>query len=135
LVDDFQHASLEDCWSAERKLINDFVCFQDFPPVIRTAFAEQGLISTSSQVTCCPVTLEPLSFSRLAEAILQPTHGVSEYQIGHLHPLKRGGKHTGANVCWQSADGNRIQGDLTIEETHRMIDAIAARRGFRAATR
>ena len=31
LFDDFQHATIEQCWSAERKLTADLACFHDFP--------------------------------------------------------------------------------------------------------
>lgn len=128
LFDDFQHATLEECWSAERKLTADLISFQDAPDTLRRAFIERELIPADPPPTRCPVTLELLSFENLARAALDPTHGVADYQVGHLHPLKRGGKHNMDNVCWQSAHGNRIQGDRTIEETGALLDAIAARR-------
>ncbi len=121
LAGDFQHSPLEECWSAERKLTTDLVNFQGFPPTLKAQFIQQGLIEPDAPLTLCPVTFELLSFNDLAEAVLNTTIGKSEYQIGHLHPLKREGKHDGANICWQSADGNRIQGDLTIEETYCLL--------------
>lgn len=133
LPGDFQHATLEQCWSAERQLTADLVRFDGFPPEVKQAFVERGLLPDDESVTRCPVTLEPLSYATLATAVLTSTHGVSDYQIGHLHPLKRGGKHEGANVRWQSADGNRIQGDLTIEETNQLLDQIVRRRTAAAA--
>ena len=129
LVGDFQHAPLEKCWSAERKLITDLVNFQDFPSALKAVFIQQGLTQPDTSPTLCPVTFEPLGYDDLVEAILHPTHGRSQYQVGHLHPLKREGKHDGANICWQSANGNRIQGDLTIDETYHLLDQIAERRG------
>lgn len=128
LAGDFQHATLEECWSAERKLTADLTCFAEFPETIKAGFIANGLIERESPVTRCPVTLDPLNFSALAASVLGATHGVSDYQIGHLKPLKRGGKHDGENVCWQSADGNRIQGDLTIEETVILLEKIASNR-------
>ena len=125
---DFQHAPLEKCWSAERKLITDLVDFQDFPTTLKGSFIRETLIQPDTSPTLCPVTFEPLVYDDLVESILNPTHGRSQYQVGHLHPLKQEGKHDGANVCWQSADGNRIQGDLTVDETHRLLDQIAERR-------
>jgi hypothetical protein len=135
LPGDFQHATLEQCWSAERQLSADLVAFDGFPPELKRAFEEENLLPAGQPPTCCPVTLEPLNFATLAAAVLTSTHGVSDYQIGHLHPLKRSGKHEGANVRWQSADGNRIQGDLTIEQTHQLLDQIARRRAAAAPAR
>ena len=128
LEGDFQHSSLEDCWSAERKLTTGLVNFMGFPAALRGAFARQGLVKPDSTPTVCPVTLEALSFDDLAQTVLNTTIGVSEYQIGHLLPLKRDGRHDGDNICWQSANGNRIQGDLSIEETYQLLDQIATRR-------
>ena len=128
LAGDFQHSPLEGCWSAERKLTTDLANFYGFPPTLKSEFTHQDLIEPDAPLTLCPVTFEPLSFNDLAEAVLNTTLGKSEYQIGHLHPLKRGGEHDGTNICWQSADGNRIQGDLTIDETYQLLDQIAERR-------
>ena len=128
LAGDFQHASLEQCWSAERKLTHDLVCFEGFPSDLRTSFVDAKLVKTDAPLTRCPITLETLSFRYLAKSVLDPKHGVSQYQVGHSYPLKRGGQHDGRNVCWQSADGNRIQGDLSVEETKSLLNEIAARR-------
>ena len=128
LAGDFQHSSLEECWSAERKLTTGLVNFTGFPAALRAEFARQGLIEPDVTPTLCPVTLDPLSFDDLAQGVLNTTIGISEYQIGHLLPLKRDGRHDGNNICWQSANGNRIQGDLSIEETYQLLDQIATRR-------
>lgn len=125
LAGDFQQATLTECWSVEKKLIADLVGFEEFPHDVKQAFIEQALIPPGIQVTRCPVTLLPLNYPKLIEAAI---HGISHYQIGHRVPLKRGGRHRGENVCWQSADGNRIQGDLTMEETIRLLEGITERR-------
>lgn len=125
LADDFQHATLTECWSVERKLYEELVCFENFPADTRRRFEELELIAPELPATLCPVTLEALSFDKLAG---DTVHGKAEYQVGHKHPLKRAGRHRGDNVCWQSADGNRIQGDLTIEETNQLLDGIFQRK-------
>ena len=127
LAGDFQHATLPECWSAERKLTADLARFENFPTPLINKFIEERLIAAGASPTRCPVTLEPLDYEQLAASLLSATHGVSDYQIGHLNPLKRGGQHNGQNVCWQSANGNRIQGDLTIDETRTLLGQIAAR--------
>ena len=134
LFDDFQHATIEQCWSAERKLTADLACFHDFPTSLKARFVQNQLVPSDAPPTCCPVTLERLSFQQLSTAVLGSRHGVSQYQIGHLRPLKRGGRHDRENVCWQSANGNRIQGDLTIEETEALLTEIAARRDVSSQT-
>lgn len=128
LEEDFQHASLAECWSCERKLTHDLVCFDGFPESIRTRFVDRRLVSNGEKTTRCPVTLEVLDFEKLSRAVLAPALGVSQYQIGHLRPLKSGGDHSGENVCWQSADGNRIQGDLSVSDTIQLLNRIAQRR-------
>ncbi|MFX0204190.1 MAG: hypothetical protein ACFFCW_49465 [Candidatus Hodarchaeota archaeon] len=128
LTGDFQHATLPQCWSVEQKLAADLVSFSSFPEVLKASFLDEGLITGAEPVTRCPVTLEQLDYGQLSQAVLEDRHGVSEYQIGHLNPLKRGGIHNGDNICWQSADGNRIQGNRTIEETQQLLDQIAMRR-------
>lgn len=124
LSGDFQHASITDCWSVERTVLAGLICFESFPSDIKNRFIAEGLISKDAPVTKCPVTLLPLDYNKLVNAAI---HGISEYQIGHLRPLKRAGKHRGDNICWQSFDGNRIQGNLTIEETITLIQGIARR--------
>lgn len=124
LANDFQHASISECWSVERKIIRGLVCFEAFPEDVKNKFIMAQLIDSDAPATICPVTLLPLNYEQLINAA---KHGISQYQIGHLHPLKRGGKHRGDNICWESADGNRIQGDLTMEETISLLKGIATR--------
>jgi hypothetical protein len=134
LYGDFQFATLTECWSVERKLTEELVFFCNFPRELRTAFITKGLLCNRQQTTRCPITLAPLDFIPFATATLTATHGRSDYQIGHLTPLKRGGHHIGTNIAWQSADGNRIQGDLTLEETIALLASIEQRRAEGIAT-
>lgn len=120
LSQDFQHATLEECWSVERKLLNDLAHFVGFPEENKQALIRQGLFG--SQVnTLCPITFRPMV---LREILDGGSHGRSNFQVGHMHPLKSGGRHTGESVEWISGDGNRIQGSLSIEETRKMVVEI-----------
>ena len=123
IAGDFQHASLTECWSVEKKLYEGLISFDEFPVDAKKAFLSNNLIEDGKGATKCPVTYEELSYKKL---IGDAIHGKAEYQVGHAHPLKRGGRHSGENVCWQSADGNRIQGDLTLEETRELLANIFA---------
>lgn len=119
---DFQYATIEECWEVEKKLIESIVLFDNFPPIVKEKFIYNELISKDKENTKCPITLKSLDYNDFKKEI---THGISDYQVGHKKPLKIGGKHNGENTCWQSADGNRMQGDLTIDETINIILEIA----------
>ena len=120
LSTDFQGASLEDCWSVERKLLEDITGFTSFPKSHIDKLKKQKLIKIKSVE--CPITFQELSLKKLLSS---HTHGQSDFQVGHLVPLKSNGLHKGSNIAWISDHGNRIQGNLTIEETHKMIMEIA----------
>ena len=128
LPGDFQYAPLDQCWSVERALLKSLLLFESFPKHVRERFLNSGLIVRSDDITRCPVTLAPLNYNAFSASVVNSKHGQSDYQVGHLTPLKKGGSHVGDNVCWQSADGNRIQGDLTVAETDSLLDAIYKRR-------
>ena len=123
---DFQHASLEDCWSVEKKLYEGLVGFEDFPEEPKAKLIEHNLISPDHEITRCPITRFPLSFKDFQSG---PTHGESKFQVGHLDPLKAGGTHSGSNTAWISDDGNRIQGSLSLAETISLIKQIAVNHG------
>jgi hypothetical protein len=120
---DFQHASLEECWSVERKLLSDICNFENFPSETKSKLVQKELLVTLDN-TRCPITLKPLNFSELLNG---GSHGKSMFQVGHLDPLKSGGKHIGSNIAWISDDGNRIQGSLSIKQTRIMLTEIVDR--------
>lgn len=126
-----QFALRKTCWEIERELLEQLFGFDDFPEGIRETAVEEGLISSRGEVTRCPVTLNPLSFVDLAEEARNPIHGRAKFQVAHLNPLKsvsrgetRSG-HSPDNIAWISADGNRIQGDMTLERIRDLIREIS----------
>jgi hypothetical protein len=74
--------------------------------------------------------LDQLDFELLAQEAADPTHGKASYQVGHMNPLKAGEsaefRHHRANISWITADGNRIQGHLTLKETRKLLLRISA---------
>lgn len=122
ILEDFQRATIEQCWSVERKLLFDLTGFKGFPNDLKQKLIDKNVEVKES--TLCPVTKSELLFDDFMNLRI---HGESKFQVGHLLPLKNGGKHEGGNIAWISDDGNRIQGSLTIEETHEMIRMIAYR--------
>lgn len=122
---DFQHATIEECWSVERKLLSDLAHFEGFPNDARQSLIQLGLFG-QQDTTLCPITLEPLIFDELLGG---GGHGESKFQVGHMLPLKAEGRHEGDNISWISNDGNRIQGSLNIRETRQMLIGIFERMG------
>ncbi|BCG18875.1 hypothetical protein [Vibrio alginolyticus] len=120
---DFQHATIEECWSVERKLLSDLAHFTNFSQETKLRLINEGLFG-AQHITKCPITLEPLDFIQFQQ---DAEHGEARFQVGHMNPLKAGGRHVGPNIAWISADGNRIQGDLDLDATRALIRGIAER--------
>lgn len=120
-----------DCLGIERELVEQLCHFEGFPDAAREKLRAMKLIA-NREPTRCPVTLTPFSYKGFCEEIASPVAGKSNFQVGHLRPLKQAPTsaatgHTAANIAWISADGNRIQGSLSLENTRQMLRAIAKR--------
>lgn len=132
----FRRDSLE----IEVALINQLCYFDGFPIELRKKLEQENLISfqklqdpilakSSNQISRCPITLEPLSFKDFKSETLEPQHGKASYQVGHMHPLKSSTDnpntgHTAKNISWISSQGNRIQGEYSVEETQKLVFRI-----------
>jgi hypothetical protein len=130
-----------DCLEIELVLINQLCYFAGFPAELQqqlelegvlslATLRDSGLIMASERISRCPITLEPLSFAEFSAEILAPRHGKAAYQVGHMHPLKAVADnpytgHTGKNISWISAQGNRIQGEYSVAETRELIMRIS----------
>lgn len=120
-------------WEIESKLMEQVFYFKDFPELVKELAVEEGIIEAKEDYTVCPITLEPLSFTEFSDEILNKQHGRSCFQVGHLNPLKSTETeeaefgHTAQNISWLSDQGNRIQGDLSLNEIRTMIKGIAKR--------
>jgi len=125
-----QFALRRDCFAVELELIDQLFRFHSFPPGIIHYLQAHEWLGDSNKVARCPVTLDPLDFEVLAQECADPTHGKAAYQVGHLNPLKAGEgvefRHHRANISWITADGNRIQGHLTLKETRQLLLRISA---------
>lgn len=125
-----QFAKRQVAWEIELELLQQLFYFDGFPEALRDKALEQGILKERSDVTRCPITQEPLLFEEISAEALNPTHGRSKFQVGHLNPLKAVGRqnpqagHTAANISWISLDGNRIQGHLSLDETRKLIRKI-----------
>ena len=124
LSGDFQQASIEDCWAVEKMLLSTLIGFDNFPAETLNQLQVAGVAQTTILRSYCPVTLENFDFLKFVEI---SEHGYSSYQVGHLNPLKAGGRHTGTNVAWMTDNGNRIQGDFSIETIRNLLKDISDR--------
>lgn len=117
------------CLEIERELISQLCCFEGFPSELRNLLKKEELISDYRETARCPVTLSALQFAEFEKEVLSPFHGRSNFHVGHLNPLKmitddpKVG-HTAQNISWLSANGNRIQGSLSLNETRELISKI-----------
>ena len=130
--DSVQFAFRRDCLAIEARLMRQIADFGGFPSTLRHTLAQRGLVDPKTDDFVCPVTLEPVSFSEFRESIMLPQHGRSEFQVGHLNPLKldqiaqdAAVGHTPDNVSWISADGNRIQGSMSLADIRTLLGKIA----------
>lgn len=113
-----------DCMEIESKLVLSVVQMSGFNESVKSAlYSEIGPENTGS-VTVCPITYEPLRYTDLKQELVQPDHGRSSFQVGHLDPLKSDGSHLAGNIAWVSNDGNRIQGNKSLQETRNMVIRI-----------
>lgn len=117
------------CLEIERRLITQLCHFLQFPPDLYELLTRDGMVTKEQKPYRCPVTLNPLSFKQFEEEMKKPLHGKSNFQVGHLNPLKLitddpTSGHISENIGWLSADGNRIQGNLSLKETRELLRRI-----------
>lgn len=116
------------CADIEYRLMSQIVEFKNFPAEFIQHMQEDGIIHDMNPAFC-PITGMELDFNLFKNGIINPVHGKSDFQVGHLTPLKLSkdnviGRHEASNISWISADGNRIQGSLSVEDTRTMIKQI-----------
>lgn len=126
-----QFATRRSAMKIEYVLITQLCAFEGFPASSKNVLLQQGILPEEIKTIRCPVTQEPMSFPLFRDALINPQHGKSEFQIGHLNPLKldQAGNgtagHTADNISWISEDGNRIQGSLSLESVRGLLQKIA----------
>ena len=116
------------CADIEYKLMSQIFDFKNFPDKLTQKLKEKGLVQEKN-VALCPITGMELDFTSFKKEVEKPVHGKSAFQVGHLVPLKlsqdlNNVKHEASNISWVSADGNRIQGSLSVKDTIAMIKQI-----------
>jgi hypothetical protein len=117
----------KDCLLIEKELISQVLNFNMCPDII---LESTNNLVEKTNTYCCPVTLDFLDFHEFVSEILEPTHGLSKFQVGHLNPLKSNsndGKntHSAQNIGWISDNGNRIQGSMSLQEVKDLLKRIS----------
>ncbi len=118
------------CLAIEYQLITQICSFDGFPEDSKSILQNEEILPKEMQVFRCPITLERISFQEFKDELMNPIHGKSNFQVGHLNPLKLNDSkstfsgHTPENVSWISADGNRIQGSMSLDEVKKLLKQI-----------
>ena len=120
----YQFAFRRDCNDIESNLILQVCMFEGVDNRIVQMLIDNELLPNNFPKYKCPITGDILKYTNFENEILNRVHGVSSFHVGHLTPLKSLGTHVASNIGWMSADGNRIQGDLTITEVNELLNRI-----------
>lgn len=126
------------CMAIEYALVTQICAFDQFPEAALKQLQQDNILPRVLPTALCPITGDALSYEAFRTALLNPIHGRSDFQVGHLNPLKLGNEgeaagHTSQNISWISADGNRIQGSLSLKDVRVLIHRISenyARHGW-----
>jgi hypothetical protein len=118
------------CMAIEYALVTQICAFEGFPQESIKQLQKANILPQSLPNALCPITGDALSYEAFRAELLNPTHGKSDFQVGHLNPLKLGMQgettgHTSNNISWISADGNRIQGNLSLNDVRELILRIS----------
>ena len=123
-----QYASHFECAMVELELLAQLYEFVGAPKLddaitsIISKTLGRAIVPNSRR---CFVTGRYLDFNSYLEAATYPRGGRSKYHVGHILPLTRQGRHSRENIAWQSDDGNRIQGNDTVDEIEaKLIDIV-----------
>ncbi len=119
------------CMAIEYSLVTEVCAFNGFPPDFVSHLQREHILPNPLPTALCPITGDQLSYEAFRDELLNPAHGKSDFQVGHKNPLKlgaanaQGAGHTAENINWISADGNRIQGSLSLDDVRALIQRIA----------
>ena len=127
--DDPQFASEEDAKLVLVKLYCQLFTFTgapEAPQQIKLAASKHFGMDVTPNKYRDPLTRERLSFHEFIEELEFPTHGHSQFHIGHLDPTLTP-RHFATNIDWRSMRSNLIQGNLTIPQARTKFVELIAR--------
>jgi len=118
-----------DCMKIESLLLEQVCMFRGANETLVRNLQRLGILPETFDHVTCPITGDIIEYGDFKDDAVNPTHGKSKYQVGHLNPLKavdptgRNG-HTANNISWISENGNRIQGSLSMDEVNELLTRI-----------
>lgn len=118
------------CMAIEYALVTQICAFDGFPSASFSQLQEANILTQNLSTALCPITGDALSYEAFRNELLNPTHGKSDFQVGHLNPLKldndgKAAGHRSNNISWITSNGNRIQGNLSLEDVRILIQRIS----------
>jgi hypothetical protein len=118
------------CMAIEYALVTQICAFEGFPPASLHQLQDDNILPQNLSTALCPITGDELSYETFRDELLNPTHGKSSFHVGHLNPLKLDSDdsstgHTSDNISWITANGNRIQGSLSLGDVRILIKRIS----------
>jgi hypothetical protein len=119
------------CMAVEYALVTQICAFEGFPATAVQQLQQAKILPFPLSTALCPITGDALSYDAFRNELLSPKHGKSDFQVGHLNPLKlevassSAAGHSASNISWISADGNRMQGSLSLSDVRSLIKRIA----------
>ena len=118
------------CMAIEYALVTQICAFEGFPEASLRHLQQANVLPQNLSTALCPITGDAISYEAFRGELLNPTHGKSDFQVGHLNPLKLSAHgdtfgHSANNISWISADGNRIQGSLSLLDVRKLIHRIS----------
>lgn len=120
----FQFSYRRFCDAVETELILQVCAFENVNEQLINTLQTRGLLPMPLNTYRCPITGDILKFDDFQYEVRNPEHGRADFQIGHMSPLKLGGEHNKDNIAWVSADGNRIQGNLSEDKIRELLIRI-----------
>ncbi|MBT2584209.1 hypothetical protein [Planococcus sp. ISL-109] len=129
-----QFALRSECWKIEKALLLQICRFNNAPKALVEKLIENKLLNMDFTKFTCPILGDTIDFNDFKDAIINPDHGKSRYQVGHMNPLKSVSEgtfgHTAENISWITEDGNRIQGSLSLAEVDELLQRIFRNRPY-----
>lgn len=129
-VADPQYGTELDCKIIQLRLMGMLLQFDGAPAINPAAQALLEVHYLGSPIIAGSyrdsLLLEKMSYADFVREALAPTHGSSNFHIGHEDPT-HASKHSPGNIAWRSHRSNLIQGNMTLRQARIYIIKLIGR--------